>query len=29
MFNLKKIREDHQDEKYIDDLNNCFRYYPE
>lgn len=29
MFNLKKIREEHQDEKYIYDLNNCFRYYPE
>ena len=29
MFNLKKIREEHQDDKYIYDLNNCFRYYPE
>ena len=29
MFNLKKIREDHQDDKYIYDLNNCFRYFPE
>ena len=29
MFNLKKIREDHLDDKYIYDLNNCFRYYPE
>ena len=29
MFNLKKIREEHQDEKYIYDLNNCFRYFPE
>ena len=29
VFNLKKIREEHQDEKYIENLNNCFRYYPE
>ena len=29
MFNLKKIREEHQDDKYIYNLNNCFRYYPE
>lgn len=29
MFNLKKIREDHQDDKYIANLNNCFRYFPE
>lgn len=29
MFNLKKIREDHQDDKYIENLNNCFRYFPE
>lgn len=29
VFNLKKIREEHQDEKYIYDLNNCFRYFPE
>ena len=29
MFNLKKIREDHKDEEYIYNLNNCFRYFPE
>lgn len=29
MFNLKKIREDHKDDEYIYDLNNCYRPFPE
>lgn len=29
MFNLKQIREDGMDDKYIEDLNNNFRFYPE